>query len=132
MSTLLYSPGIKVYVSTANNGTIDVSDDLVDGTMVRRSDGVSSFNFTLQNTRRKYDGIFAPNDRIVVTMKRISWVRVFTGYLNSVPLLTAWPRVVPLAASCSLKRLQYWYWDAGSPAAQTMVANALKAVQTGT
>jgi cell wall-associated NlpC family hydrolase len=131
LSTLLYSPGIKVYISTANNGTIDVSDDLVDGTMVRRSDGVSSFNFTLQNTRRKYDGIFAPNDRIVVTMKRISWVRVFTGYLNSVPLLTAWPRVVPLTASCSLKRLQYWYWDAGSPAAQTMVANALKAVQTG-
>jgi cell wall-associated NlpC family hydrolase len=132
VSTLLYSPGIKVYISTANNGTIDVSDDLVEGTMVRRSDGVSSFDFTLQNTRRKYDGIFAPNDRIVVTMKRISWVRVFTGYLNSVPLLTAWPRVVPLSASCSLKRLQYWYWDAGSPAAQTMVANALKAVQEGT
>lgn len=130
MGTLLYSPGIKVYISTENNGTIEVSDDLTDGTMVRRSDGVSSFNFSLQNARRKYDGIFAPNDRIVVMMRRITWVRVFTGYLNSVPLLTAWPRVVPLAASCSLKRLQYWYWDAGLPASQTLVSNALQAVKT--
>lgn len=130
MGTLLYSPGIKVYINTEKNGNIDVSDDLVDGTMVRRSDGVSSFNFTLQNTRRKYDGLFAPNDRIVVMMKRISWVRVFTGYLNSVPLLTAWPRVVSVSASCSLKRLQYWYWDAGLPASQTMVAQALQAVKT--
>lgn len=130
LSTLLYSPGVKVYIHTERNGTIDVSDDLVDGTLVRRSDGVSSFNFTLQNTRRKYDGIFAPNDRIIVTMKRITWVRVFTGYLNSVPLLTAWPRVVSLTASCSLKRLQYWYWDAGNAASQTMVAQAIQAVKT--
>lgn len=126
MGTLLYSPGVKVYISTEKNGTIEVSDDLVDGTMVRRSDGVSSFNFTLQNARRKYDGVFAPNDRIVVMMRRITWMRVFTGYLNSVPLLTAWPRVVPLAASCSLKRLQYWYWDSGLPATQTMIAKALQ------
>lgn len=130
MSTFLYAPGVKVYVSTEKNGTLDVSDDLVDGTMVRRSDGVSSFNFTLQNTRRKYDGVFAPNDRIIVMMKRITWMRVFTGYLNSVPLLTAWPRVVPLTASCSLKRLQYWYWDAGLQASQTMVAQAIQAVKT--
>lgn len=130
MGTLLYSPAVKVYIDTEKKGTIEVTDDLVDGTMVRRSDGVSSFNFTLQNARRKYDGVFAPNDRIVVMMRRISWMRVFTGYLNSVPLLTAWPRVVPLAASCSLKRLQYWYWDAGLPASQQMVAKALQAVKT--
>lgn len=129
MGTLLYSPAIKVYVSTEKHGTIEVSDDLVDGTLVRRSDGVSSFNFTLQNARRKYDGVFAPNDRIVVMMRRITWMRVFTGYLNSVPLLTAWPRVVPLAASCSLKRLQYWYWDSGLPSSQTMVAHALQAAR---
>jgi len=126
------SPGIKVYINTENGGNIDVSDDLVDGTMVRRSDGVSSFNFTLQNTRRKYDGLFAPNDRIVVMMKRITWMRVFTGYLNSVPLLTAWPRVVSVSASCSLKRLQYWFWDAGLPSSQMMVANAMKADPTST
>lgn len=93
--------------------------------MVRRSDGVSSFSFNLMNPRRKYSGVFIPNDRIIVLMKRVSWLRVFTGYLNSVPLVTAWPTSVQITASCSLKRLQYWYWDPGLPASQNMVAQAM-------
>lgn len=129
LGTLLYAPGIKVYITTEDNGTLDVSDDLTDGTLVRRSDGVSTFNFQLQNARRKYDGRFAPNDRIIVMLKRFTWLRVFTGYLNSVPLITAWPRVVPFSASCSLKRLQYWYWDPGLSASQNMVATALNAAK---
>jgi hypothetical protein len=119
------APGVKVYIATQNHGIIDVSDDLVDGSMVRRSDGVSSFSFSLQNTRRKYDGVLAPNDRISVQMKRLKWVQVFTGYLNRVPLLTAWPRVVHLTSSCSLKRLQYWYWDSHAEASQAMIRQAL-------
>lgn len=111
MPALIYSPGVRVYIATAKHGTLDVSEDLTDGTMVRRSDGVSTLDFSIMNARRKYDQVFAPNDRIIVMMKRITWVRVFTGYLNSVPLRTAWPRDVPLSASCSLKRLQYYYWD---------------------
>ncbi|WP_344571160.1 C40 family peptidase [Kitasatospora viridis] len=114
-----------MYVHTEHNGIVDVSDDLVTGTLVRRSDGVSTFSFSLQNARRKYDRIFTPNDRIAVQMKRLQWVQVFTGYLNSVPLVTAWPRVVNLTASCSLKRLQYWYWDSYSEASQLMVNQAL-------
>lgn len=127
MSTLLYAPGVKVYVATEKHGTLDISNDLTRGTLVRRSDGVSTFNFGLQNARRKYDGVFAPNDRIAVMMKRLTWLRVFTGYLNSVPLITGWPTEVQLAASCSLKRLQYWYWDPGLSASQTMVAQAITA-----
>jgi hypothetical protein len=72
MSVFMYSPGVKVYISTQNHGILDISDDLVNGTLVRRSAGVSSFSFGLQNTRRKYDGVFAPNDRIIVMMKRLS------------------------------------------------------------
>jgi hypothetical protein len=121
----MYAPGIKCYIATQNNGIIDVSDDLTQGTMVRRSDGVSTFSFTLQNPFRKYAGVFTPNDRIIVMMKRVSWVRVFTGYLNQVPLVTAWPSSVQITASCSLKRLQYWFWDPGLPASQTMVAQAM-------
>jgi hypothetical protein len=119
------APGVKVYVATEKHGIIDVSDDLVEGSMTRRSDGVSSFNFSLQNARRKYDGIMSPNDRVSVQMKRLKWVQVFTGYLNKVPLVTAWPRVVHLTASCSLKRLQYWYWDSHTEASQSMVRQAL-------
>jgi cell wall-associated NlpC family hydrolase len=120
------APGVKVYIATQKHGIIDVSDDLVDGSMTRRSDGVSSFSFRLQNARRKYDQVFTPNDRISVQMKRIKWVQVFTGYLNKVPLVTAWPRVVSLTASCSLKRLQYWYWDSHAEASQSMVRAALE------
>lgn len=111
MPSLIYAPGVRAYIATAQHGTVDVSEDLVNGTMVRRSDGVSTFDFSIMNARRKYDQVFAPNDRIIVMMKRITWLRVFTGYLNSVPLRTAWPRDVSLSASCSLKRLQYYYWD---------------------
>ena len=125
MAVFLYAPGIKAYVSTQNNGIIDISDDLTQGTMVRRSDGVSSFSFSLQNPFRKYSGVFTPNDRIIVMMKRVSWVRTFTGYLNQVPLVTAWPSTVQLTASCSLKRLQYWFWDPGLPQSQNMVAQAM-------
>lgn len=135
MSSFIYAPMIKVYIQSGGNilnpsikpQTLDVSDDLVRGTLTRRVDGVSDFKFTLLNPRRKYDQVFTPNDRITVLMKRVTWVRVFTGYLNQVPLMTAWPRNVDLTASCSLKRLQYWYWDPESAYTRQMVTNALSA-----
>lgn len=128
---------MKVYVETGGNllnknvkpQVLDVSDDLVRGQMVRRPDGVSDFRFTLLNPRRKYDQVFTPNDRVTVLMKRVTWLRTFTGYLNQVPLMTAWPRDVELTASCSLKRLQYWYWDPESAYTQQMVMNALSAAR---
>ena len=129
MSVFMYAPGIKIYIATQNNGILDVSDDVTSGTLVRRSSGVSSLNFVLQNARRKYDGVFIPNDRIIVMMKRLAWMRVFTGYLNAVPLVTAWPMAVQITASCSLKRLQYYFWDPGLPASQALVAQALTSVK---
>ncbi len=125
MPQMVYAPGVKVYVSTSKHGVIDISDDLVSGTMIRRSDGVSTFQFQIQNPFRKYDQVFTPNDRISVQMKRLTWLQVYTGYLNSVPLLAAWPRVVNVTSSCSLKRLQYWTWDAEAQATQTMIDQAL-------
>jgi hypothetical protein len=129
MSVFLYAPGFKIYISTAKNGILDISDDVTQGTMVRRSSGVSSLTFTLQNARRKYDGVFTPNDRIIVMMKRLAWMRVFTGYLNAVPLVTAWPMAVQITASCSMKRLQYYFWDPGLAVSQTLVDNAMTATQ---
>lgn len=134
MGSFIYAPQIKVYIETGGNPlgnrkvtTLDVSDDLIKGQLTRRVDGVSDFQFSLLNPRRKYDQVFTPNDRITVLMKRVTWLRVFTGYLNQVPLLTAWPRSVDLTASCSLKRLQYWYWDPESAYTQQMIMNALSA-----
>lgn len=135
MPSFIYAPQIKVYIETGGNllgptksaQTLDVSDDLVRGRITRRVDGVSDASFTLLNPRRKYDQVFTPNDRITVLMKRVTWVRVFTGYLNKVPLMTGWPRDVEITASCSLKRLQYWYWDPESAYTQQMIMNALSA-----
>jgi hypothetical protein len=131
VSVFMYAPlpGFKIYISTQKNGILDISDDVTQGTLVRRQSGVSSLSFTLQNARRKYDGIFIPNDRIIVMMKRLAWMRVFTGYLNAVPLVTAWPMAVQMTASCTLKRLQYYYWDPGLSASQTLVAQAMKATK---
>ena len=125
MPTFTYAPGVKVYIDSQDKGLLDVSEDLIEGTMERRSDGVSTFQFALQNNQRKYDQVFAPNDRIVVMMKRVTWLRVFTGYLNSVPLLTAWPSNVNISASCSLKRLQYWYWDQYAPYTNELIRSSL-------
>jgi cell wall-associated NlpC family hydrolase len=135
--SFIYAPQIQVLIETGGNlnqgstktVVLDVSDDLVNGQLNRRVDGVSDFQFTLLNPRRKYDEVFTPNDRVTVLMKRVTWVRVFTGYLNKVPLLTAWPRNVSLTASCSLKRLQYWYWDPESAFTQQMIMDSLSAAR---
>ena len=115
MGTLLYAPAVKILIATKRNGILDVSDDLINGSMNMAEDQMSSLNFTLNNARRKYDGVFTPNDRVVVRMKRVAWVQVFSGYLNSVPFKSVFPRQVPLTASCTLKRLMYRYWDPGAP-----------------
>jgi len=121
MATLLYAPGIQILISTARHGIVDVSDDIISGSLDRSEDQMASLSFVLNNERRKYDGVFTPNDRIVVQMKRIAWVQVFAGYLNSVPYRSIFPRKVPITASCTLKRLMYRYWDPGSEAAVALL-----------
>ena len=131
MSTFVYAPGIKVYIDTHDYGILDVSEDLTKGGMQRRSDGVSQFQFGLNNVRRKYDNVFKPNDRLVVVMKRLTWLRTYTGYLNSVPLFSSWPREVMLTSSCSLKRLQYFFWDPNLAASQRLVQQSLEVQNDG-
>lgn len=137
MPNLVYTPGIRVYIQTeawrrGKGKILDVSDDVVSYQVQLRSDGVSTLSFTLTNENRKYDQVFTPNDRIIVELKRITWLRIFTGYLNSVPEVTVWPKDVQIEASSTLKRLQYWYWDAYAPQTQTMIINAMGAANKAT
>lgn len=101
-----------------------MTDDLVEGTLQLVTKQVSSFEFSLMNHRRKYDGVFTPNDRITVQMKRIKWLQVFTGYLNEVPYFSSYPRTINLTASCSLKRLLYRLWDPGLAESATLLNTA--------
>lgn len=126
MPTFIYAPEIKVVVATRKNGILDLTDDLVQGVLNIRTNGVHTFNFQLQNAQRKYDAVIQPMDRIVVTMKRVTWVRVFSGYLNNGPIFSAWPRVLDLRSSCTLKRLQFWYWDSTTQAAYNLLTQGLQ------
>lgn len=121
MSTLVYAPQIRVRVATRDDGVLDISDDLVQGTLNIRTNAVHTFSFALQNATRKYDGVLRPMDRVVVEMKRITWVRCFSGYLNNGPIFSVWPRVLNITASCTLKRLQFWYWDSTAPKSTVLV-----------
>lgn len=113
MATLLYSPGVKIYVDTTE-GMLDLTDDLVSGRVSLQENMPHRLTFTIANHRRKYDRVFTPNDRVVVRMKRINWVLVFSGFLNTVPYLTVLPRSITLSATCTLKKLQYRLWDPGA------------------
>jgi cell wall-associated NlpC family hydrolase len=90
-----------------------------------RTNAIHTFSFQLQNALRKYDGRLRPMDRIVVEMKRVSWVRVFSGYLNNGPIFSVWPRVLNITASCTLKRLQFWYWDSTTTKAYTLIVDTM-------
>lgn len=124
MSTLVYSPGIQILIATARKGILDISDDIESGSITLNENAPHSLSVRIENPRRKYDGVFIPNDRIIVRMKRIRWVQVFAGYLNKVPLTSVWPRTVNLSASCTLKKLLYTQYDQGAVATTDLFRQA--------
>ena len=120
MSTFIYAPEITVHIRTYAGQIFDVSEDISTAT-VRRSTGVSSVTLTLLNGGGKYDGVFSPMDQIVVYLRRIRRMLVFSGYLNQVPVFQTYPGSIQITASCTLKRLQYWYWDPTTTAAHQIL-----------
>lgn len=110
-------------MATANHGTIEISDDISSGSirLGTGSNGGHSITLRLTNDARKYEGVFTPNDRIVVFLKRIRWLQVMSGYLNGVPMFAATAKTVSISASCTLKRLLYSLYDAGSPSFATLM-----------
>lgn len=112
--TLVYSPEVRILIEG-----VDVSRDLARGQVTRVTGNVSTLSFTLTNTDLRYTHPgpkFHRMDRVVVWMKRIAPVLVFSGYLDSVPGLQLYPSTVTFKASCTLKRLSYTYWDPHLPA----------------
>jgi hypothetical protein len=120
VSTLVYAPSVEAHIATASGRIVDVSADIVSGRVQRRI-GVSAAQLTLANAGRKYDGLFHSMDRVVVYMRRVRRLLVFTGYLDSTPAFSAYPGSISLTASCSLKRLQNWSWDPSTSAAYQLL-----------
>lgn len=123
MADLIYSPGISILIDSSVNGIIDVSDDIESGSLTLNQNAPHSLRFNLSNTMRKYDGVFAPNDRITVQMKRLRWLQIFSGYLDSVPYFSTYPRSVSFGATCTLKALKHFPWDSGTQQAFDLIHN---------
>jgi cell wall-associated NlpC family hydrolase len=117
MRRFIYAPQVNVYINSSGKGTLDVSQDIINGSVHRVIDGVSTATITLQNPRSKYIGtlshpIFRAMDQIVIFLTR--WqkpMQVFAGYLDEVPYEQFIPGPVTLNASCTLKRLKYTWFD---------------------
>lgn len=139
MKRFTYTPQVKAFINITSGNpdtnpnygeTIDVSEDIISGQVIRNLNRPSSATLTLQNKNGKYLGgysnnfndsrssgyIFTPMDRITISMSRIGEpFQVFSGYLDTVPAFQLYPDSITLRASCTLKRLRYTYFDPGIP-----------------
>jgi hypothetical protein len=118
--TLIYAPEIQVLIST-NQGVIDVSDDIVNFQVRRVLNAASQFACVLNNRNQKYTGKLGRMDRVVVFLKRVQKLQVFSGYLDSVPGLSLYTNTCEIRATCTLKRLINTWWDAGLAESQELL-----------
>lgn len=105
---LVYSPEVRILIEN-----VDVTQDIVRGTVSRITGGASSLQFTLSNKDLRYNDRFRRMDRVVVYLKRVKPILVFSGYLDVVPGLQLYPTTVTFKASCTIKRILYTLWDPG-------------------
>jgi murein DD-endopeptidase MepM/ murein hydrolase activator NlpD len=120
MRRLVYSPKAYVYIQT-DSGTYNISDLVVSGSVHRKVNQVSTAEVTFQNPNRTFtqpgNPTFRPMDKITIFLQRLPGfpVQSFTGYLDQTPYYQMYPGTCTLRASCTLKRLQYTYFDPGLP-----------------
>lgn len=121
MQRLVYSPSVKVFIRSARTGkTIDISEDVVSGSVTRNDQGTSSATVRFRNRYKRYtsqDGspVFLPMDTITIFMQRIAGkpIQVFTGYLDDAPYFQMYPGDCEVNATCTLKRLAFQWFDPG-------------------
>ena len=113
--TLVYSPDIQIMIARGNK-QYDVSKDIVACSVQRNENAVSTLVFKLSNKDKRYNQLFERMDRVVCLMKRVTWIQIFSGYLDRTPYIQIYPGTVTFKASCTLKRILHTYWDPGLPA----------------
>jgi hypothetical protein len=130
MQRFVYVPKVEVFVRCDGDGSnriVDVTEDVIDGSVTRNVDQLSTATVTLQNKFGRYTGgargsggpnavRFRAMDRIIVRMARVGQPHlVFSGYLDETPYFQLYPGPVTIKASCTLKLLQNTYFDPGLP-----------------
>lgn len=118
--TLVYSPDIRVIIES-DGVQHDISGDVISATINRRLDTTSDVSLMLSNKNLRYNNKFKRMDKIEVSLKRTSWVKVITGYLDSVPVMQLYPGAVTITASCTLKRIVHTWFDPKLPASQLLL-----------
>lgn len=119
MKTMIYSPAARIIIADGNR-QYDVSGDLVNGGVLRPENAVASLQFTLNNKNLRYNGRFDRMDRVILFLKRIKTIQVFSGYLDDVPYLQLYPGTVTFRASCTMKRLLHTWWDPTTVQSQSL------------
>lgn len=110
MRRFVYTPTVQAYIKT-DFGILDVSNDIISGSVTRRVNAASGARLELQNPHRKYIRKIRPMDQIAIYLSRVKPMLVFSGYVDSAPLDQLYPGPVSISASCTLKRLLYTFWD---------------------
>ena len=117
MGTAVYAPDVTILIR--HNGIqYDVSKDIVRGQVLKKENSASSLVFTLSNQGLRYNGMFSRMDTVVLYLTRTTKIQVFSGYLDTVPFLQAYPGTVDFAATCTLKRLLHTWWNPSLPDSQ--------------
>lgn len=137
MKRLVYSPSVNAWIKT-DTGVFDLSPYITDFKIDRRVDASSMAEVTFRNPKitdplnskktkfmftEHLDSngnvrpMFHPMDPIIITLTRLKGrpIQVFTGYCDTTPYVQLLPGVARLTASCTLKRLQYTYFDPALP-----------------
>jgi hypothetical protein len=131
MDRMVYSPKAYAFTKDRKGVIRDISPYIVAGEVRRVVNAVSSAQLTLRNPEMMFthpdaDGLvtFMPMDPITIYLERLAGypVRVFTGFLDTTPYLQLYPGTISLEASCTLKRLQYTFFDPALPYTQSFLA----------
>lgn len=130
MQRLVYSPKAFIFIRRRNGDIADVSRYCVSGSVERRVNAVSTAKFTLRNPNMLFTAkggshaAFFPMDPVTIYLQRLKGrpVRVFTGFLDESPYYELYPGAIEFAASCTLKKLLYTYFDPALPYTQSFLA----------
>lgn len=113
MRILSYSPSVEVYVAT-HDAYYDLTQDVISCSVNRQLDGTSTFTFRVANRKHKYNGMFAPMDRVTIfANKSGEKTQLITGYMTNTSLLTLYEEDFVISGEDTLLRLERLYFDPG-------------------
>jgi len=117
---LVYAPKAYAFIYSRKTGTVvDVSNDIMAGSVQRFVNQPSKAALTLRNDNFKYTGKFNPQffpmDGITIWLQKIanSPIQVFTGFIDTIPFFQAYPGQIDITATCTLKQFYYTHFDPG-------------------